>query len=454
MATPKGRSAEVRLTSMPGIPVRAICIAVLLVSRTIAIQNSLCDGNDPEGGTEASSCPTKPAVFCRESRACPAVVDESSPPNTWSVWTHRPYCTTTSPSVAEAFDVGASSATAPYPGRLHTKFCVFTCSYFGDNGISIVTNPRIASDVAGKIRESYNSDFPGPATVQKLNLQPAFKVVDMPGKGGKGVVATRRIPRHETFMIDYASVIVDATASRSLSQAQTNQLLRRATEQLLDPDQVLSLSGDAADTDLENAIGGIIKTNNFLHELGNWPQKLLFPSISRLNHECIPKTYLRLSNHGLTAGITALSDIHVGEEITVSYLEHFLTHAERAKKTTDWGFNCTCPLCTAEAAQVQESDLRRKQISKIGEELGRALQDYNMLLARNIVENGLRLLAEDGLSFASGELHETLARIEWILGNEGASDEHARKAADYADFASLEPRNRTQEIIELLRSEG
>ncbi len=120
----------------------------------------------------------------------------------------------------------------------------------------------------------------------------------------------------------------------------------------------------------------------------------------------------------------------------------------------EWGFNCTCELCTASEAGVAESDRRREEIAKIGERLTGAIQNYDMQTAKAIMERGLGLLTDEGLGFASAELHETLARIHWILGDEETSDMHARMAADYADFGILEPRNRTADIIEMLRNDG
>ena len=233
----------------------------------------------------SKTCPRKQSVLCREREpSCALLVDDTTPDTYNTPWSHDPYC----------FAASNQDQDAPSPGAAETintnatRFCVFTSDYFGSGGISIVARPDVASTVASVIQEMYNSDFPGPETVQNLNLEPAYRMVDMPEKGGKGLVATRRVPRLETFMIDHASLIADASAWHALAPAQVEALLRRAVDQLLDPDRVLALSGRGT-ADETGPLGRIIMTNNFLHEQGAWPQKILFPLISRLNHACRPK---------------------------------------------------------------------------------------------------------------------------------------------------------------------
>ncbi len=265
-------------------------IAVLVLSLPGTSADYECDDSFLiRRAVKTKTCPRKQDVFCRGSKACATVVDDGSPRDTSAPWTHHPYCALTGGRDDAERRGDDSSTPGPPAGVQGTKFCVFTSSFFGNNGISVITRPEVASTAASSIYEAYNSDFPGVETVQNLNLEPAYAVVDMPDKGGKGVVATRPISSTETVLVDYASLIVDTTTSASLSQAQTARLLRRAADQLLDPFEVLALSSEVAAEGETEVVGRIIKTNNFLHELGDWPQKVLFPLISRINHACVPK---------------------------------------------------------------------------------------------------------------------------------------------------------------------
>ena len=109
-----------------------------------------------------------------------------------------------------------------------------------------------------------------------MNKEPACRVIDMPDKGGKGVVATRRIKRAETFMVDYAAVIGDLSIWGSISERDGRPLLERAAEQLVSPEIVTDLSRGAGGQGVE----GVIKANTFRTFINGVPQKSLFPRIS------------------------------------------------------------------------------------------------------------------------------------------------------------------------------
>lgn len=67
-------------------------------------------------------------------------------------------------------------------------------------------------------------------------------MVDVAGRG-KGVVATRRIGKFETFMVDRASVVVDLRAEEKLGSDEKGELLRVAVERLGRPEAVMGLAG-------------------------------------------------------------------------------------------------------------------------------------------------------------------------------------------------------------------
>jgi hypothetical protein len=156
------------------------------------------------------------------------------------------------------------------------KYCLYTFNDFGDYGISVLARPEAASSALSTIQATLDTDWLSQKQIRGLNLEPAFKVVDMPEKGGKGVVATRQIDQLETFMIDYAAIIGDLDIWGSVPEKEGRELLELAAEQLANPDPVLALSRGKNGRGVE----GIIAVNTFRTHLDGKPQKTLFPIIS------------------------------------------------------------------------------------------------------------------------------------------------------------------------------
>ncbi len=127
------------------------------------------------------------------------------------------------------------------------------------------------------------------------------------------------------------------------------------------------------------------------------------------------------------------------------------TSAERRASLGQWGFACRCALCAAPAAAAAASDARRTQLANITDEITAALRGWDMRGAAAVAERGLGLLRDEGLEAASGELHKSLAVIYWILGDEGAARDHARRAVDYkADFGLIGPSDRAAEVEDMI----
>lgn len=109
--------------------------------------------------------------------------------------------------------------------------------------------------------------------------------MDIEGKD-KGVVATRRIEEHETFMVDQASVIMDLEMEKSVSDKEAKRLLKVAVEQLRFPEWVRDLSGrhegDGREDGEEEGDWEekVMMTNAFGTSLGEAQFRGLFPLVS------------------------------------------------------------------------------------------------------------------------------------------------------------------------------
>lgn len=90
------------------------------------------------------------------------------------------------------------------------------------------------------------------------------------------------------------------------------------------------------------------------------------PDLARLlNHSCEPNADWHFSELKGRHIITALRDIHKGEQVTISYLPPELPLAERQQNLyLRYGFHCDCILCKKESAQPPKLTKKQKQDQK------------------------------------------------------------------------------------------
>ncbi|KAL2185627.1 hypothetical protein L209DRAFT_454040 [Thermothelomyces heterothallicus CBS 203.75] len=200
---------------------------------------------------------------------CVTAADEGDGP--WAPWTSRPYCAD------------------------NTSYCVFTNSHFqGPNrGVSVIDVRPSGSDNHAASAVTSIAEFlsslaasPGPRADEPPS---PFEVRDIPRKG-KGLVATRKIPRGHTFMVDYAAIVADAQLPRRVRRAQGLQLLKEAVERLPGADEVLGLARSSSDPDNVPVVEDVIRTNSFTVEIAGKDYMALFPRIARMNHACKPRS--------------------------------------------------------------------------------------------------------------------------------------------------------------------
>ena len=253
----------------------------------------------------ARECPTKvhPSLQPHWRFGCPAAIDEETvgpEPVDWSPWTHPPVCITASASagVASSNKKGSSNsrnATAP------DKYCVYTNSAHGHRGVSLITTPETAASVV-ELLDDFNTEFMRPLAVstdndvhgsgRRMNSSSSgttddgsdegddrpYKVVEMPEKGGKGMVATRKIRRAEVVMVDFASMVLDLAFPRSVRRLDGYELLTQAANQLADPARVLGLARKREHP--PNLVEDVVRTNAFHFELDEKPHMALYADVA------------------------------------------------------------------------------------------------------------------------------------------------------------------------------
>ncbi|KAJ0104022.1 hypothetical protein J7T55_009686 [Diaporthe amygdali] len=229
----------------------------------------------------------------------------SSEPKYWSPWTHRPYC--------------------------QGAWCVHTHALVPcGQGISIITH-RSGQQEAAATLATLSNDFDEPSCAvlagilgpnydvdSAIDENRAYEVRDSKGKG-KGVFATRKIPRGTIIMIDHPIMLKlePEIDNDVLSENQRSRLFDHAATQLSDPDQVLSLAQHEGFTgsQAENAAN----YNSFQVDLGNATYSAVFPRVSRINHACVPNCRAKWAPNTLSQTIWTVQDIQPGDELSISY---------------------------------------------------------------------------------------------------------------------------------------
>lgn len=218
---------------------------------------------------------------------------------------------------------------------------------------------------------------------------------------GFGLVATSPIPR--------GTQIISEAPLFTLNGIFQNTTLAAAAIAL----KIKALSKEQQRTflTLHNAYGrdlppllGTFKTNT--HPLGVGATECgIFPTVSRLNHSCIPNANYSWSSTYGRENVYAVRDIAPGEEITVSYLDaaswNSVTTDRQHKLYEGFRFDCHCNACGRSSEELQESDVRRFDMARIDEARrvgGGRLAVTNPAKALRYCRNILELLKDDGVS--------------------------------------------------------
>lgn len=300
-------------------------------------------------------------------------------------WSHEPFCIS----------------------KKGKEYCTYTTRKFRDHhGLSIISTPSASDAIV--------SAFPHTETARHVSPDEYFTVQAVPGRGF-GVVATQRIPKATTILLDSPRIIASSQFPAHMLRGQGTSLFDRALRQLPDADQklVLSLDKSLGGSDIED----IMKTNAFacqFHDGGEDEAYMcLFPSVARINHACNPNAHARFIPKTLLMEIKTLRDIAVGEEIGISYGRVDLKHAERQKLYSQgWNFKCTCDMCMASEYDIAGSDQRRArfaQLRKKLENLTPATYDAQQIVAweKEVIE----LSSKEGLEVLLATDYERLSYV-------------------------------------------
>lgn len=94
-------------------------------------------------------------------------------------------------------------------------------------------------------------------------------------------------------------------------------------------------------------------------------RQAVFPSISRINHSCIPSAEGNFHEELGKLNVHATRDILDGEEVMINYLKETgvaLREQRQAKLLEGYGFDCNCAACDAKSRRGQQGEQQREYV--------------------------------------------------------------------------------------------
>ncbi|ORY06671.1 hypothetical protein BCR34DRAFT_32431 [Clohesyomyces aquaticus] len=305
-----------------------------------------------------------------------------------------------------------------------SEFCVWTDTYFAsDRGISIIATRNLAEGVAKS--EGYQSARRTRTSSAESQTSPKYEVKALPGRGF-GLVANHTLIRGDGVISESPVILAQHDIEDLLGEREIAVLHRVAVERLPQRSRADAAAlhgyggkGSAYDRFSANAF----KVYDFAG---------VFPMVARINHDCRPNAHFHFDKKSFTHRIHAIRTIEPGEEITISYLSHYLTSDERAHRTTSqWGFECSCRLCHAAREDINNSDNRLSRIQSIEAFFLEERQDEitaNPAMAEELIQ----LYKEERLGAPISRAYGYAAKQHALVGDKAKARMYANHALDAA----------------------
>jgi hypothetical protein len=206
----------------------------------------------------------------------------------------------------------------------------------------------------------------GTDPVSELNL-PLCEIQKVPGKG-KGLVASFNIAKGQLILSEKPFFTTSNITCTTTMEKQISIELRKLPKDA--QRQFLSLYNNFPG---KQPFSGIVRTNALPCGPGS-PIGGIYPTISRINHSCLPNAHNSWDNASGYENIYAVRFIGAGEEITIPY-DHGGPSDERRRHLKDsFGFECDCSICSRQPDELQQSDERRRQIQRLDASIGNGLR--------------------------------------------------------------------------------
>ncbi len=183
-------------------------------------------------------------------------------------------------------------------------------------------------------------------------------VEQIPGKG-RGLVARYDIPKGTRILFEKPLFTVDG--STPISQLESNIATKLKSLSKSEQREFLNLHNNFPG---KRPFGGTFRTNG-LPCGPNASVAAVYLTICLINHDCIPNAQHSWNSNLKCETIHAVRHINVGEEITITYDDGKPCEPRHVFLKEEFGFDCTCRLCSGSDAELQMSDIRRHQIQQL-----------------------------------------------------------------------------------------
>ncbi|KAM0273219.1 hypothetical protein ACHAQH_008387 [Verticillium albo-atrum] len=380
---------------------KAQSLMALLAVSAVGV-NAHNHANTTVTDTLPRSCDANPAgrlVPDPRDSTCRVPVDQLSRAAALAVrtpWTHPPHC-------------APSSKDSKYA----SLYCAFTKDDFqGAGGLVAFTSAKVAAEAHRSLEDRDPRWLRWPAREDGLGA-PKYGLVDVEAKG-LGLVAKEKLEKGAIIAREAPVMLKMVERPEGMDKAEAQAAQERAFLQLAKAEQLEIL--DLARTAGGHPLDDIMRTNSFEVKFQGVSHFALFKDISRINHACKPNAVTRWSQTKMQMEVIAYHDIQAGEEITISYAPmNLLSDDRRDMIISSWGFECKCPIC-ADDGEMYLSDMHRRQLDRIMEEL--AMPEVRTpSLVTELVGEMEDMIDDEALDSQRGDLYGVVSRVWSEIGD-------------------------------------
>ncbi|OTB08190.1 hypothetical protein M426DRAFT_264842 [Hypoxylon sp. CI-4A] len=206
--------------------------------------------------------------------------------------------------------------------------------------------------------------------------QTLIQVQDVPGKG-KGVIAQRDIAIGTCVLYEKPLIMIDSSTSEVPEKIIAAMLKDLPKERQR---QYLSLHNNFPG---RYPFSGIARTNCL--GIGQGSRiGAAYPTISRINHSCVPNVHPSWNIDDEMGAAYAVRPIKEGDEITIDFSTGGPSIVRQERLYREYGFHCNCELCSLPPDDLELSDSRHFEIERLYNAMGgiyRASEDASAALS-------------------------------------------------------------------------
>ncbi|KAI4954379.1 hypothetical protein J4E91_002092 [Alternaria rosae] len=185
-----------------------------------------------------------------------------------------------------------------------------------------------------------------------------YDVQTIPGKG-RGLVARSDIPEGTRILSEKPLLMIPNNMSNEQLEARLAQDLKALDKN--QQRQYFSLHNSYTG---KHVLGGIFKTNSMACG-SDLSAIAIFPTISFINHSCLPNSHYNWNDSMGMQTIHVTRDLSAGEEISICYTDSGSASVRQAYLKKHFGFDCLCAICSLSATHRNASDARREEIARL-----------------------------------------------------------------------------------------